>query len=120
MENAGTIEHKKALQKSSNIKIGIGVLMILGGAVLMGAGAMSGNDGMAPLAILGLLIRLVGLVPWFWGLAEYSKSKGYSPVLAVLGIIFCIGLLILVILPDKYVIQTRQYDPNNPNSNYPR
>lgn len=115
----GTIEHKKALQKSANIKIGLALLMIFGSAALMVALAQ-GQTGpsMDMPVILLLIVRFAALVPWFWGLAEYAKSKGYSGGTAAWGLLGCIGLLVLAVMPDKYQ-QTHaqvQYGPTN----YPR
>lgn len=117
----GTLEQKKALQKSASIKVVLAILMSVGSVAIMAAGASAAatpTDSIGVLGVLGIIIRVAALVPWFWGLADYCRSKGQSPVLAVLGLLSCIGLIILVVLPDKYVIRTSQgYDPN---SNYPR
>lgn len=114
----GTLEHKKALQKSASIKIAIALVMIFGGIGIAVMGAGPTRDASNPLVMLGMIIRVAAVVPWFWGLADYCRSKGQSPLLALLGIIGCIGLIILVVLPDKYVVASSQgYDPN---SNYPR
>jgi hypothetical protein len=112
----GTLEEKKALQKSATMKILIAIALFVVGAILIGVGAAS--DAGSPLAIVGMIIRFIGIVPWFWGLADYSKSKGYSPLLSLLGLLSCIGLIILVVLPDKF--QVRQPQGYDPNSNYPR
>ncbi|MGV3617482.1 MAG: hypothetical protein ACO1SV_19320 [Fimbriimonas sp.] len=112
----GTIEEKKALQKSSTLKILIAIALMVGGVIIMGVG--SGGDANSPMAMIGMVIRLIGIIPWFWGLADYGKSKGYSPFIALLGLLSCIGLIILVVLPDKF--QIRQPQAYDPNSNYPR
>jgi len=35
------------------------------------------------------------------GLGYYAKAKGYSAVLGLLGLLSCIGLFALAVLPDK-------------------
>lgn len=101
----GTLEHKKELQKRSNI-------LVVAALVLVFASRPIFNQSMA----LGIVLSVVGTILWFWGLGEYSKSKGYSPVMAALGLLSCIGLLILIVIPNKYMIAPQA----DPNSNYPR
>lgn len=109
----GTLEHKKELQKSSNIKIVIGLVGMIASRVLLVAAEQA-----PAIAMLAVVIGVLSLIPWFWGLADYAKSKGYSPAMAVLGICSLIGLLVLVAMPNKYVINQEQ--PIDPNSPYPR
>ena|SRR6478609_9501745 len=69
---------------------------------LLAANAKSG--GAAPPALLALLLvfgALIGAVLLIVGLCFYAKAKGYSAVLGLLGLLSCIGLLILAVLPDK-------------------
>lgn len=49
-----------------------------------------------------LVLAVGSLVSWYWGCGVYAASKGYSPVLAITGIIGLFGLLILFSLPDKH------------------
>ena len=35
------------------------------------------------------------------GLGYYAKSKGYSGALGLLGVLSCVGLIIVAVLPDK-------------------
>ena len=66
--------------------------------------AKSGSDGAAPpIALAGVLAlgSIAGSILLIIGLCYYAKAKGYSAVLGLLGLLSCIGLLILAILPDK-------------------
>lgn len=52
--------------------------------------------------VLGVILGpLLGAVLLIIGLCYYAKGKGYSAALGLLGLLSCIGLLILALLPDK-------------------
>ena len=36
-----------------------------------------------------------------WGCINYAQGKGYPGALGLLGLLSCIGLIILVCLPDR-------------------
>lgn len=44
---------------------------------------------------------LLGTILLIVGLCYYSKAKGYTPVLGLLGLFSWVGLLILAVLPDR-------------------
>lgn len=117
---SGTPAERKALQKSASIKVLIAIVLSLVGygIGLTAAGAGAGAQPNVPLALLGSAIQLISAVPWFWGLGEYSKSKGYTPWMASITLFPCIGLLILVLLPNKWV--NRPEGAYDPHTNYPR
>ena len=50
--------------------------------------------------LFGLSI-IVGVVLWIVGLCYYVMAKGHSSALGLLGLFHGIGLLILIVLPDK-------------------
>lgn len=58
---------------------------------------MGGEAG----ALIGLAISLIGLVIFIWGCMQMAMEKGYSKWLGLLGFFSCIGLLILMVLPEK-------------------
>jgi hypothetical protein len=81
----------------TNIGVGIGIILQILGRVLAAAGGRdSGGE------IIGLILLLVGLGFFVWGCLNYSEGKGYSKWLGLLGLLSCIGLVILVLLPDKH------------------
>lgn len=85
-------------QKKSNIWVGVGfAIQVVGRVMLMSAGS-AGSQGLIG---LGYLLSLVGVGLFVWGCVNYALGKGYSPWLGALGLLTCIGLLVLVILPDK-------------------
>lgn len=57
-----------------------------------------------PLAVwTGIFVvgSIAGNILFITGLCFYAKAKGYSAGLGALGLLSCIGLLVLGILPDK-------------------
>jgi small-conductance mechanosensitive channel len=48
-----------------------------------------------------LLTLLIGTILVIIGLGYYAKSKGYSAMLGLLGLLSWLGLIILAVLPDK-------------------
>jgi len=105
----GTLAEKKRLQTKSNILV---LIAIAGLVVFVGIGV--NLEPNSPLVMPLVILRLLLIIPWLWGLSEYSKSKGYSGVWCLLGLIGCIGLLILVVMPDKYVVATEgETGPSN-------
>ena len=77
----------------TNSGVGIGLILQLPGVALVG------KEGTA--AILGLLLIVVGLVPFVWGCMNYAEGKGHSKWLGVLGLAGIIGLIVLILLPDQ-------------------
>jgi hypothetical protein len=86
-------------QKRSNIGVGFGLLLEVGGRFLMATGAKSHD---LAVGLGGIVITIAGVVLFIWGCFEYAKGKGQSPWLGLLGFLSCIGLIILICLPDNY------------------
>jgi hypothetical protein len=78
----------------TNIGVGVGLMVQILGRTMSGAGGALG--------LMGWLVTLAGLGLFLWGCFSYAKGKGYHPALGLLGLLSCIGLLVLVVLPDKY------------------
>jgi hypothetical protein len=77
----------------TNIGVGLGILIQLLHFVLVLEGYVSPT--------LGLMIEIVGLVIFTWGCMNYAEVKGYSKWLGLVGLLSCIGLLVLVFVPDR-------------------
>jgi hypothetical protein len=45
---------------------------------------------------------LIGVVLFLWGCGQYARGKGYSVYWGALGLLYIIGLLVLVLMPDKH------------------
>ncbi|MCW5558515.1 MAG: hypothetical protein KIT22_11880 [Verrucomicrobiae bacterium] len=78
----------------TNIGVGIGILLQISGRLLI-----ANSEGGAS---FGLLLVLVGAGFFIWGCMNYAEAKGHSKWLGLLGLLSCIGLLILIFLPDRH------------------
>jgi Na+-driven multidrug efflux pump len=88
---------RKALQTKSNIFVVVAIVLNLLSAAL-GQGAQAGQ--ISPITWV--------FAPFVWGCwiaaaTFYAKSKGYSPWYGALGALCCCGILILIIMPNKWV-----------------
>ena len=52
-------------------------------------------------ALFGLALFLGCTVSLLIGLAYYAKAKGHSPWWGLFGLLSCIGILVLALLPDR-------------------
>jgi TRAP-type C4-dicarboxylate transport system permease small subunit len=78
----------------TNIGIAVGIIL-----QLIGRGLAATSDSGR---ILGAILMLVGAVFFIWGCMNYAEGKGHSKWLGLLGLLSCLGLIILVILPDHH------------------
>jgi len=76
---------------NTNIGVGLGIVLQIAGRFMLA-------DNLP----LGFGLTLVGAVFFIWGCCSYAKGKGYHWALGFLGLLSCIGLLILVVLQDKH------------------
>ena len=83
-------------EKKTNTNIGVGI-----GLLLQVIGRCLATFVGGPVGILGAILALAGLILFIWGCMNYAEGKGYSKWLGLLGLLSCIGLLVLVVLPDK-------------------
>jgi hypothetical protein len=64
----------------------------------------AGNRSAAPPEWISLSLAigsLIGVLLVIVGLRYYAKAKGYSDVFGLLGLLSCVGVVILAVLPDK-------------------
>jgi hypothetical protein len=102
---------KKELQRSSSIKVLTAILSgIAGLAIIIMAGKSS-------FSIIGIAPIFAAAIFWYWGLGQYCLSKGYSGAMAAIGVLGLPGLIILLVLPDRYKVEA---PPVVQHTNYPR
>ena len=80
-------------QWSTNVGVGLGALMQLAGLILYRIG-----NG---LGMLGLVLLLASLPVFAWGSMSYVESKGHPRWVGLLGLAGVLGLVILIVLPDR-------------------
>jgi hypothetical protein len=51
---------------------------------------------------IGYLLYVIGAALFLWGCSQYARGKGYSPYWGALGLLYILGLLVLVFMPDKH------------------
>jgi hypothetical protein len=57
--------------------------------------------GNAMHGVLGVVASLLGLGLLIAGLSTYARMRGHSPWFGALGLLSCLGMLVLVLLPKK-------------------
>lgn len=60
--------------------------------------AASGDGGV----MLGGVLGLTGLLVHVGGCMMYAEAKGHSKWIGLVGLLTCVGLLISLMLPDRY------------------
>jgi hypothetical protein len=82
--------------KKTNTNIGIGFGILL---QIAGRGLAYANEAAA---IPAMVLTLLGAVFFIWGCMNYAVGKGHSKWLGLLGLLSCIGLIVLILLPDHH------------------
>jgi hypothetical protein len=81
-------------KRKTNIGVGLGMGLQIASRALTPQGG-----GLAPLAIV---LVVGGIILFIWGCMSYAKGKGYNGAWGLLGLLSIIGLIILVLMPDKH------------------
>jgi hypothetical protein len=93
---------RRAFSRSPNRSArNAGIPLIIGGYVLMAVARLTAAAGDAA-AAFAVIIGLSGMLLSVGGCMKYAKEKGYSPLVGLVGLLSCAGLLILLLLPDRY------------------
>ena len=66
------------------------------------AGKLLQSSDESGLVEIGEILAIFGFVPLIWGCVQYAKGKGLSPYFGALGLFWIVGLVVLVLLPDKH------------------
>jgi hypothetical protein len=95
------------IQKYNRISLAVGIpglLLQIGSQVVINLcknpASHVNSDMLEGTAAYGILLGTVLLII---GLCYYAKAKGYSAVYGCLGLLSCIGLIILAVMKDKTV-----------------
>jgi hypothetical protein len=82
-------------QYKTNTNLGVG----LGWVVMIAGNLLTRNS---PLPWPGIVIFALGFAAFIWGCVQYAKGKGHSGYWGALGVLWIVGLLVLVFLPDRH------------------
>jgi hypothetical protein len=85
----------KEYKRSTNIGVGIGWIVIALANLAIRKGALGGP-------FVGYLLFVIGATLFLWGCGQYAKGKGYSPYWGALGLLYILGLIVLVFMPDRH------------------
>jgi len=70
----------------------------------MAINALGQNSFPSPMLAIGLEGGiLAGNILLIIGLSYYARAKGYTAFLGLIGLLSCLGLLILALLPDRTI-----------------
>lgn len=78
----------------TNIGVGIGIVIQIARYILVSHGYLSPN--------LGLIVGIIALAFFTWGCMNYAEGKGHSKWFGLFGLLSCIGLVILIFMPDHH------------------
>lgn len=81
-------------KRKTNIGVGLGAITQIVGQALL--------HSQQEVNLFAGTIYIVGLVLFVWGCAQYARGKGYTPIFWFLGLLSILGLILLVLLPDKH------------------
>jgi hypothetical protein len=85
----------------TNIGVGVGLVLQIAARFLVNEGEF-GPRAPIGLVALGFVIMVIGFAFFIWGCMNYAEGKGYSKQLGWLGLLSCLGLLVMVCLPDRH------------------
>jgi hypothetical protein len=60
------------------------------------------GNSLANNSLLGWFVFGAGFILFIWGCGQYAKGKGYSAYFGALGLLSIVGLVVLVVFPDKF------------------
>src|SRR6185369_15275450 len=82
-----------------SLAIGLPAIALLSVPVLVwgNAGIMSSNTWVTTASVV---LPIAGSALFIVALCYYAKAKGYNGALGLLGLLSCLGLLIIALLPD--------------------
>ena len=85
----------KEYKRDTNIGVGLGWIVIALSNYVIRSNAFGGP-------MVGYVVLLTGIGLFLWGCGQYAQGKGYSWYWGALGLLYILGLLVLVLMPDRY------------------
>lgn len=80
-------------KSKTNLGVGFGwVVMIVGNLLIRNS----------PLPWPGIVVFTLGFAAFIWGCVQYAKGKGHSGYWGAFGLLWIVGLLVLLFLPDRH------------------
>ena len=80
-------------KRNTNIGVGIGWLLSVFANVMH-------KQNYPPIMVLPVFVAAAAL--FLWGCSQYAKGKGYSGWWGALGLLYLIGLVVLVFMRDRH------------------
>lgn len=91
----------KSMPRANRLQANLGVGM---GIVLQLAGFYLHHTATLP-DLVGLALILMSIPAFIWGGMNYAEGKGHSKWVGLLGVAGILGLVILIVLPDRHAVQ---------------
>ena len=85
----------KEYKRDTNIGVGIGFILIAFSRSAFLSGMFAGP-------VFGYVVLLTGIGFFLWGCGQYAQGKGYSRYWGALGLLYLLGLIVLVLMPDRH------------------
>ena len=85
----------KEYKRDTNIGVGAGFVLVAFGKYALATGSFGGP-------VFGWVVLLTGIGLFLWGCGQYAQGKGHSKYWGALGLLYLLGLLVLVLMPDRH------------------
>lgn len=107
-----TSPERKSLQTQCSIYI---VAAVIAGSVNAFLRASAGQG--APFTPVNYLLSTIAWIAWGIGCVIYARSKAYHWAFGLIGLVPCLGIIVLITLPNKW---SNEQTPPPTATNYPR
>jgi hypothetical protein len=84
----------KEQKRNTNLGVGFGWLALSVGTTMI-------RSQSSAAAVLGSIVWLLGAGLFIWGCTQYAQGKGHSGYWGAFGLLWILGLVVLVFLPDR-------------------
>src|SRR5713101_7361664 len=91
----------------SIIALILGIGMMFGGGMVGGYLSYGAGESSLPI-IVAAIIWLPGFCFFMWGCVNLARAKGHSGWFGLVGLLFILGLILLVLLEDKSKVNSEK------------